>query len=362
MTPGSDQEKKGAAARIFTAKQLRRIGVDIFVACGAPRDEAAVVADELVEASLMGLDSHGVMRYAQYANDALDGRIRPGAPVRVVKETPATAVVDCGFNFGPVGAGVMSKVVCEKAKTAKIACVVSRNGNHIGRLGSYVQGIAGKDLFGFAVANSSRHGHWVVPWGGREGRLATNPLAFAAPTAGGWPVILDMSTSMISEGKVRVLRDQRESVPPDCVQDAAGNPTTDPNTFYGPPRGTIRPFGSQLGYKGFGLSLLVEILGGIMAGCASSEDLPYVNGLCLIAIDPEAFCGRERFGELMEDLCAYVTGSPPAPGSQEVCMPGQLDFRTRERRLVEGIGVPEATWQQMLQIARRLEIDIDQAG
>ena len=343
---------------VFAAEQLRRIGIDIFVGCGASEEEADAVAEELVDASLMGLDSHGIIRYVQYAEHALEGKIKPQAPVRIVKETPNSAVVDCGFNFGPYTARKMVEIVCQKAQKTNIACVVSQNSSHISRLGSYVQQIAEKGLFGFGTTNSSKHGHWVVPWGGREGRLATNPLAYAAPT-NGLPVVLDMSTSMISEGKVRVLRDQGESVPPNCVQDAEGNVVTDPNAFYGPPRGTIRPFGSELGYKGFGLGLLVDILGGILAGCASSEDLPYTNGLCLIAINPESFCGTKKFKDLMDDLCAYQTGSPPSPGYSEVHMPGALDFRTKEKRMVEGIPVAEETWQQIEMIAKRLKVKIE---
>src|SRR6185436_10455508 len=102
--------------------------------------------------------------------------------------------------------------------------------------------------------------------------------------------------------------------------DAEGNTTTDPQAFYGPPRGAILPFGGAQGYKGFGLSLLVEVLGGMLAGYAPSETHPHVNGLCLIAIDPEEFCGGERFLDLVEDLCAYETNVPLAAGFDEVMM------------------------------------------
>ena len=113
-----------AETRVFPADFLRELGTKIFIACGAPADEAAIVADELVEASSMGLDSHGVIRLVQYADDALCGKIKPGAPVQVVKETATTAVVDCGFNFGPVSAVRMAEIVSEKARNANVACAV----------------------------------------------------------------------------------------------------------------------------------------------------------------------------------------------------------------------------------------------
>jgi uncharacterized oxidoreductase len=339
--------------RTLSADDLRRIGIELFTACGAPADEAAIVAEELVEASLMGLDSHGVMRYVWYVEEALGGKIKPGAPVRIVQETPSTAIVDGGFNFGPVSARRMVEIVCEKAEQVDLACVVSQNSHHVGRLGAYVQKVAERGLFGLATANSSKHGHYVVPWGGREGRLATNPLAYAAPTRGR-PVVMDMSTSMIPEGKIRHLMHQGKPVPPGCIQDAEGNPTIDPHRFYGPPHGTIMPFGSELGYKGFGLGLLVEILSGLLAGMSTPVDYPYVNGLWIMAVNPVAFCGTERFAGLMEELSAYMTTTPPAPGYQEVVMPGTLEFRTREQRLAEGIPVAEETWQQIVAVAERL--------
>lgn len=343
----------------FSPDYLRQVGIDLFRACGAPLDDATLVANELVDASLMGLESHGVTRYIYYTQEVLQGKIRPGAPITIVNETPSTAIVDCGFNFGLVSAARMVEIVYDKVAHTSIACVISQNSHHIGRLGTWVQKLAERGLFGLATANSSKHGHWVVPWGGREGRLATNPLAYGAPTSG-LPVVLDMSTAMMAEGKIRALLYDGKAVPPGSIQDADGNPTTDARAFYGPPRGTILPFGGELGYKGFGLSLLVEILGGIMAGAASTVDQPYVNGLCLIAIDPGAFCGRERFRELMDDVSAYMTETPPAPGRAGVVMPGALDFRTRERRLVEGIPLPEETWRLIVETADRVGVALEQ--
>lgn len=329
----------------------------MFAACGAPVEDAAIVAEELVEASLMGLDSHGVVRYIQYVDEVLRGRIKPGSPVRIVNETPSTAVVDCGFNFGPVSARKMVTIVTSKAAQSNVAFVVSLNSHHISRLGSCVQKIAEQGMFGFATCNSSKHGHWVVPWGGREGRLATNPLAYAAPTSG-WPVVMDMSTAMIAEGKIRILMNQGEDVPDQCILDANGNPTNDPADFYGPPHGTILPLGSQRGYKGFGLGLLVEILSGIIAGMATSMEHPCTNGLAIMALNPGAFCGVEQFRDLMDDLSEYMTTTPPAPGFDEVVMPGTYDFRMREKRLIEGIPLDSQTWSQIVEAARRVGITV----
>ena len=343
--------------KTFPADDLRALGEELFVACGVPEEEAAIVANELVEASLMGLESHGVTRYIWYTEEVLNGHLKPGAPIRVIKETPTMAIVDCGYNFGPVGATRMVEIVCDKAWQSGIAFVVSQHCHHIGRLGAYVQKAAEQGLFCLATANSSKHGHFVVPWGGREGRLATNPLAYGVPT-GGRPIVMDMSTSMISEGKIRVLMHEGKPVPEGRILDGYGDPTTDPKAFYELPRGTILPFGGKLGYKGFGLGLLVEILSSTMAGEAITDDYRYINGLALIALDPEPLCGAERFRHLVDALTTYITTTPPAPGHDEVIMPGELDFRMREQRLREGIPLPDETWRQIVETAKRVGVHV----
>ena len=343
--------------KTFSAEYLRQVGEQLFTACGAPPAEAAIVANELVDASLMGLESHGVTRYIFYVEEVQSGRIKPGAPIRLVRETPTLALVDCGHNFGPVGANHMVELVVPRARESGMAFAVSQHCHHIGRLGAYVQKLAEQGLFGLGVVNSCKAGHFVVPWGGREGRLATNPLAYGVPSSGR-PIVMDMSTSMIAEGKIRTLMHAGEPVPENSILDAEGQPTTDPKAFYGPPRGTILPLGGRLGYKGFGLSLLVEILGSVMAGEALTDEYRYMNGLALLAIDPEPLGGAGRFRELIDDLSAYVKSSPPAPGHEEVIMPGELDFRRREKRLREGIPLPEETWRLIVEAGATVGIRI----
>jgi uncharacterized oxidoreductase len=346
---------------VFSAEDLRRAGRRLLAACGASEEESGLVADELVESSLRGLDSHGVVRLAMYADHVRDGTIKPGAPVTVVKESASTALVDCGGGFGIVGALKVVEIVAEKARASGLACATSVHLNHVGRLGSFPEKLTARGLFGLASTNSPRHGHFVSPWGGREGRLATNPLAWAAPTDGA-PLVMDMSTSMIAEGKIRVLLQEGSPVPEGSILDADGSPTTDPGRFYGPPRGTILPFGSpRLGYKGFGLGLLVEILGSALSGVPlTPEGQPsgYGNGLFLMAIDPEAFGGRDLFRRLVSEFAAYVSTSAPAPGAGGVILPGALDAATRERRLREGIPVADETWRQIREAGRRAGIEL----
>lgn len=328
------------------------------MALGAPANEAAIVANELVEASLMGLESHGVTRYIWYAEQVLGGRIKPGARVEVVRETPATAIVDVHFNFGPVGAQKMAQVAIAKARANGVSCVISRHCHHIGRLGSYTQRIAEQGLIGFGTTCSHKEGHYVVPWGGKEARLATNPISYAAPT-NDRPIVLDMSTSMISEGKIRTLMYQGKDLPPGCVLDSSGNPTTDPKAFYESPGGLILPFGGEQGYKGFGLSLLTMILGEVMAGEDITDEYHYLNGLCLVSIDPTFFCDLGEFKGRMDRMCKYMKTAPPAPGFQDITTPGELDFRAWDERLKCGITLPDETWARIGKIALELDVPLE---
>jgi uncharacterized oxidoreductase len=344
----------------FTPEYLRKVATDIFIGCGSPPNEAAIVADDLVESNLLGYDSHGIIRCETYVEFVVSKRVVPGAPMRIEKETPVTAIVDCGLNFGQVSATLMADIACEKAAKSGMAYIVCKNGCHVGRMGSYVQRVAERGMLGIATSNNRKIGHVVAPWGGREGRLGTNPFAYAAPTKG-WPVVLDMSTCMIAEGKVYLAKQEGKSVPPGCIQDADGKPTNDPNVFYGPPRGTVLPLGApQFGYKGFGLSMMVEIMGGIMAGQDATENQPGFNGFSIIAIDPEFYCGRDTFSELVNRLCEYQMSSAPAPGFKEVVVPGVYDFRTKEKRLAEGLFVDDQVWKMVVNSAKQVGVTIEE--
>jgi len=344
--------------KIFPEAKIRNIGYALFRAAGVPEEQTRIVVDELVEASLMGLDSHGVMRVAQYLNDVKNGSVKLSAPIEVIYETPNSAIVDANFSFGMVSAVEMTRIAIEKATKNHIAVVTSRRCNHVGRLGKYTQRIAGAGLFGFATANAARGGHSVVPFGGSDPRLATNPLSYAVPTSGD-PILLDMSTSSLAEGTIRKLLQQGKRLPEACVLDGDGNPTDDPAKFYGPPRGAILPFGGPFAYKGFALSLLVELLGSAMSG-VGPERSDYCNGLFLLAIHPAIFGAADTFVAHIDGIKEFILSSPPAPGSRGAVMPGGLDFNTRRERLTHGIPVHETTWATIVEAGKPFGVDAEE--
>jgi uncharacterized oxidoreductase len=342
---------------LFPHQQVTDIGTALFRACGATEEEAHTAAGALVQSSLMGHDSHGAMRIPEYIGFIDDGSLKPGAPIDVKRTGPTTAEVDCGYGFGAVGGARAIRVGIEIARQQRTACVITRRCNHVGRLGAYVQMAADAGLVALMTCNSPIHGHFVLPFGGREGRLATNPIAYGVPT-GGDPIVADFSTSVAPEGKIRFYRNEGKPVPDAWILDASGQPTNDPNDFYGPPRGGILPLGGSVAHKGFALSLLVEIFGSALAGISSKDTKVFGNGVCFIVIDPASFCPLDRFRELMDETVAYMKSSPPVPGVDEVLVPGELEFRTMRRRLEEGIPVDQPTWEAIQQHADRLQVPI----
>jgi len=343
---------------LYRPQSVSRLGVALFTAAGAGASEALATAQSLVTSSLMGHDSHGVIRIPEYLGFLADGSIVVNAAIAALRTGPTTAVVDCHHGFGPVGAEKAVHVGIDIAREQRTACVITRRCNHVGRLGAWVQLAADQGMLALATCNSPIHGHAVLPWGGREGRLGTNPIAYAVPT-GGDPVVADFATSVAPEGKIRFYRNERKTVPDGWIVDRDGKPTNDPNAFYGPPRGGILPLGAGAGHKGFALGLLVEILGSALAGIRSQDPRVFGNGVCFIVVDPSAFCPLDEFRRLMDETVAYIKSSPPAPGFDEVLVPGELEFRTLVQRQKDGIPVDATALEAMREHGEHLGVDVD---
>ncbi|MBI2951624.1 Ldh family oxidoreductase [bacterium] len=342
---------------IFSADTLREVAVRILRAVPIPDEEALIVADLLVDSNLAGHDSHGILRLPQYLGMVRDGAILPGAPLKVLQETPATAVLDGGWGFGQVVARGAMDLTVRKARTSAVGAVAVRHCNHIGRLGAYAALPCEAGMVGLLFVNGHAGDQGVAPYGGIARRLGTNPFAVAVPSAQGPPVVLDITTSIVAGGKIRLARARGEPVPEGCLIDAEGRPTTDPNVYYDPPRGALLPFG---GHKGYGLSVMIDLLVGTLSGAgASAPDAPRSgNALLTVAVDIERFVPLDAFREEVRQFIAYLKTSPKAPGVAEILAPGERAFRERERRLREGIEVEDRTWGQILDAARRLGVEL----
>jgi len=328
----------------------------IFEHAGCPPEEAATVSAHLIDANLMGHDSHGVIRVLPYIEMLTSGRWRAGTRGRIVKDAGALVTIDGEQGLGPVVAGHATAVGIERAQAHGVAVVGVQNSAHMGRIGSYAEQAAAAGLVSLHFVNTTGFGIQVAPHGGSDRRLSVNPIAMGAPREGAEPLVHDMSTGTVAAGKVRVARNKGELLPAGCLIDNRGRPTRDPEAFFADPPGAIT---TAAGHKGSGLAIFVEILAGSLTGGSSSDpkhpsaDRP-VNNLLSILIDPERMAGRDALVADVERLLAWVKASPPIEPGGEVLMPGEVERRQKAKRLEEGLPLDPKTLDQVREAARRV--------
>lgn len=337
----------------FSADSLRTIGIELFQAAGCSGADARTVAEHLVESNLFGHDSHGAIRMYEYVQAIREGRFNPTAKPRIAQETPSTAVVDAGGAMGPVGGTFATRTAIAKARDNGVAAVALRNTSHVGRVGAYPLMAAREGMMAMAVVNGGRLGYQIAPFDGLDGKLGTNPIAFAAPRPADDPILVDMTTSVVAEGKVRLAINQGKSVPEGWLIDHDGNPTTDPRIFLADQPGSILPLGGPVAYKGYGLGLAVDLLAGTLSGqgCAAGERKLKSNGVLITVYHIEHFTDRARYDEEIESLIRHVRSGRLAPGFKEILLPGEPEFRTAARRQREGIEVDDTTWSRTKEAA-----------
>jgi uncharacterized oxidoreductase len=333
---------------------LRDLVETIFEAGGSAAAEARAVADHLIEANLMGHDSHGVIRVAPYIELLRSGKWTANRHIEIVKDAGALVAVDGGQGIGQVIAREAIDLGIERARAHGVAVVGVRNSAHMGRIGAWAEQAAAAGMLSLHFVNTTGFGIQVAPFGGSDRRLSVNPIALGAPRPGKEPLIHDMSTGTIAAGKVRVARNKGELLPEGAIIDNRGRPTRDPEAFFTDPPGALT---TAAGHKGYGLALFVEVLAGALSGGGSghpdnpSADRP-INNLLSILIDPERVAGAAALAADLERLLAYVTASPPASPGGQVLLPGEIERRTRTERLAHGIPLDPNTLEQMRGAAR----------
>ncbi|MCA9055167.1 MAG: Ldh family oxidoreductase [Planctomycetaceae bacterium] len=341
----------------LTAPQIRTLVLRILEAKGVSSQEAGYVATELCDANLVGHDSHGIMRIVQYAQMMDDGYVKPGSPFEVLRESPVMAVVDGHFNFGQVTASEGLVLGINKAKASGTATILMRNCNHVGRLGSYTHKAAREGLVAMMAVNAPGPGG-VAPFGGMERRLGTNPISIAAPCQDD-ALVLDMTTSATAEGKLRVSHQKGEQVPEGLIIDGHGRASTDPADYYNKPYGAILPLGGpMLGHKGFGLSVMIDVVCGILSGSGiGRDDLPRgANGVWLHLLEIERFLPRSEYDSWMTNYVAHIKGCPRMPGVDEILLPGEIEQRRQQQREHDGVAIPDETWRQIGELATKLGV------
>jgi uncharacterized oxidoreductase len=338
--------------------ELRQVATNVLTTSGATPADADVVGNHLVDANLAGHDSHGVIRIPQYVDEMQQGSIRSGVDCQTISDRPTSACLDAHQMFGQVAADHAMNLAITKAREAGgIGLVTMQRANHTGRLGHFVTKAAEKNMIGLVAVNAGGGGQWVAPFGGIGKRLSTNPLAIGAPTNGDFPLILDISTCVVPEGKIRHHLQSRQPVPLGWLNDSDGIPTDNPAALYESLNSAIQPLGGIAAHKGFGLSFMVDVLAGALsgAGCARAgvdpKD-PIGHGVLFLAIDIAQLTPIAAFLENVEALISHIHDSPPAPGFDEVLVPGEFEYRKRIERLEKGIEIPAETWDSISSLAQ----------
>lgn len=333
-----------------TADDLQRFATAVFSAHGAAPVDALNVARTLVKASLLGHDSHGVLRIGRYVEKIRQGTLHPAAQPVVRHQQGATAVIDDAFGFGHVTAQFGTDLVIELARTHGVAAVSLSRTNHVGRLGDYVEQIAAAGCIALMFATGAGPGGSVAPHGGRERIFGTNPLAWALPVPPGrGPLVADFSTSAIPEGKLAMAAVQGEALTRGALLDREGCPTENPAAFSG--GGALLPFG---GHKGSSLVLLIEVMASLLSGSvpASSAEYQPGNPAVLIAIDLTAFRPAADYFRHTEALLQRIESSQPADGFDQVLLPNALELATAQQRKRDGIPIPIPLWDELTALGR----------
>jgi len=336
--------------------RLRELTAAIFHSAGCSSAEAGRIATHLVEANLVGHDSHGVIRIATYVQWLRAGKVLADRTMQIAFENEVIAVVDGQFGFGQTIGEQAMQLGIEKSNRHGVAVIALRNSGHLGRIGDWPLMAARVGKVSLHFVNTTGAGILVAPHGGINRRLSANPIAAGIPVAGGPPMIIDMSMCTMAEGKIRVALNKGVPVPEECIIDSRGQPTTDPKVFYGDPPGAIL---SIAGHKGYGLAVLCEIMAGALTGggCSNPANAGrVVNGMLSIILDSSYFQTDAAFGAEVQRFIDWVKSSAKTKPDGEILMPGEIEERTKAQRLRDGIEVDETTWSQIVDTARSVRV------
>jgi uncharacterized oxidoreductase len=341
------------------ADRLTALAHRVFAAAGSAEEEAALVAQHLVEANLKGHDSHGVGMIPSYLRNLRGGHAAVNQPGRVVSDQGSIIVYDGERGWGQIVARNAILLGIERAKRDGVAVVALRNAHHIGRIGTYGEMCAGAGLVSMHFVNITDQRPAVAPWRGRDGRFGTNPVCVALPgPAPERPIVADMATSRIAMGKVRVARNKGQEIAAETLLGPDGEPTTDPNVMYRRPRGSLLTFGE---HKGYALAFICEMLAGAVTGSGTmrperQKAEGVTNGMLTVIIDPARLVDRAWMADEIRAMAEYITASPPRRPDEPVLIPGDPERANRAARLRDGVPIDDETWREIVEAARGVNV------
>src|SRR3954462_5505509 len=335
---------------IIDHTKLRAFAHRIVAAGGSSPEEAASVADHLIEANLRGHDSHGVGMLVAYVRDFEAGTLKVNQKPEIVSDTGTISVWDAHAGYGQTIARQAVEWAIGAAQKHGVAVNGLRNAHHIGRVGTYGEIAARAGMVALHFVNVASGPPPVAPFRGREGRFLTNPVCISIPgTATNEPILLDFATSRVALGKVRVAHNAGKPMLDGALLDHAGQPTTDPSVMYSEPRGVVLPFGE---HKGSGLALVCELLAGAIVGSASvttptPPERGIINGMLSIVIDPARLSSRDSMMSEIDAKISWVKSAKPAEEDLPGLVAGEPERMARAARVAKGIEIDDTTWAQL---------------
>lgn len=326
-------------------KELRSLVKNKLTDAGLNEVDAGIVSDVLVHADLRGVRSHGVIRTEHYVTRLGAGSLNKNPRLAFTRVRPGAGLLDGDDGMGHSACLEAMARACGLAKEAGIAMVGVYNGSHCGALSYFVIHAVTKGMIGIGITHTDK---CVAPFGGSQAFFGTNPIAFGFPTRNYDPVILDMATSNTAFGKILHAKEQNTSIPDDWGIDKDGRPTTDPHQV-----AALTPFGA---HKGYGIALVIDVLTGVLMGAEygphitamyGDYDKPRKLASTMIAIDPETYAGFDHFIDKMDAMVDDLHAQPPAPGFEQVLVPGEIEWQNEKYNREHGVPVLETIYEYL---------------
>lgn len=331
----------------FNKSDLINYTVRFMEKLGVPVEDAAIVGDVLIEADLRGVSSHGLIRLSTYYGSRLKkGYMNPKTPTKVINETDTTISFDGGNGLGQVNSYRAMTACIKKAKKSNIAIATVNHSNHYGIAAYYSMMALEHDMIGISMTNSQP---LAAPTYGRTAVLGTNPISVAAPSNKAYPYVLDMATSVVAIGKIKVFEKKREKIPIGWGMDDNGNITDDPKKVQSGGPGALLPLGSTdtlRSYKGYGLALLVDILCGALSDASTVTDVGFPHepkesnaGHFFMAIKVDAFRPAVDFKKHLDYMIELLKDSPKAADQDKIYIAGEKEYLAAEENKVRGVPI-----------------------
>ncbi len=350
----------------FPHDRLQKVIAAIVVQSGSSTREANCVAANLVEANLRGHDSHGVGMIPRYVDAVLEGGLKPNANVTVKLDRGTLLTLDGNSGYGQVIGEQAMTMAIERAQVSGVCLMGLAHSHHLGRIGHWAEQAVAQGMVSIHFVNVISRA-LVAPFGARDARFGTNPLAIGLPVEGHEPFILDLATSGVAQGKLRVAHNQAKAIDTGLLLDDQGHPTTNPKYAVVEPLGAMLTFGE---HKGYGIAMACELLGAALAGGLTFHDdgqpaaavapRRVLNSMLTIVIDPKKLGTAENFLNETRAFVEAVKSARPAPGVSQVLVAGDPERAYRAERLRNGIVIDPTTWQEIILTAQKVGLSADQ--